>query len=123
MHIGSGIESAEPYRNAVRVLIEIADELGIREGLSYIDIGGGFGVPYREKDPGIDIEKVGDVVRDALDSDLEVRLEPGRYLIAQSTILLTRVNTRKKDIVGVDAGLHTLARPMIYNSYHHITNI
>ncbi len=62
--------------------------------LEFVDVGGGFGVPYHPDDPPLDLESVADATRDAL-GDIEATLvvEPGRYLVADAGVLLTRVNT------------------------------
>jgi diaminopimelate decarboxylase len=134
MHIGSGIMDVFNFVKAVSRLLEIAkhvkDEVGI--DFDFIDIGGGIGVPYKPGEEEVDLdsffeslfgfmkEKVGelDLGRPA------IWLEPGRYLVAESGVLLTTVTTLKtspgKEFVGVDAGFNTLIRPAMYGSYHHI---
>ncbi len=132
MHIGSGILEVEPYVLAVDKLLSIAkrvhDEVGI--DFEFIDIGGGFGVPYRPEDKDFDLaEFASKVVAPFKTKVAEYGLgkpflcvEPGRYLVCDASILLTSVNTVKvtpaKKFVGVDAGFNTLVRPTMYGSYH-----
>lgn len=134
MHIGSGIMDVSKFILAVNRLLEIArhvkDETGIN--LDFIDIGGGIGVPYKPGEERVDIdaffERLFGFMKKRLDElDLdrpEIWLEPGRYLVAEAGVLLTRVTTLKsspgKEFVGVDAGFNTLVRPAMYGSYHHI---
>jgi diaminopimelate decarboxylase len=134
MHIGSGIMEVSNFIKAVNRLLEIArhvvDETGIT--FDFIDIGGGIGVPYRPDEDEIDLESFFDQLFSFMTGRLdelglgrpEVWLEPGRYLVAESGVLLTRVTTLKtspgKEFVGVDAGFNTLIRPAMYGSYHHI---
>ena len=134
MHIGSGILNVEPYVLAVDKLLSIAkrvhDEIGIE--FEFIDIGGGFGVPYTPEDQEFDLaEFASKVVTPFKDKVAEYGLgkpflcvEPGRYLVCDSSILLTTVNTVKvtpsKNFIGVDAGFNTLVRPTMYGSYHPI---
>jgi len=129
MHIGSGILTMEPILLAVKALIEVAITLEEKGGaeLEWIDIGGGFGIPYRSHEDPLDIERVAEgvckLVREQLPGKT-LRIEPGRFIIGDSTVLLTRVNTIKlteeKNYVYVDAGFNLLIRPILYGSYHHI---
>jgi len=132
MHIGSGILEVEPYVLAVDKLLKIAkrvhDEVGI--DFEFIDIGGGFGVPYKPEDKDFDLAEFASKVvapfkNKVAEYDLGkpfLCIEPGRYLVCDASILLTTVNTVKvtptKKFVGVDAGFNTLVRPTLYGSYH-----
>jgi diaminopimelate decarboxylase len=96
--------------------------------LDFVDFGGGFGVPYRETTEPLDMEIVGEKVRDAVgDLDAQVKLEPGRYVVADAELILSEVNTVKETpaatVVGVDASLATLIRPAMFGSYHPIRNV
>jgi len=134
MHIGSGILDVEPYVHAVEKLLSIAkrvhDEVGIE--FEFIDIGGGFGVPYQPEDKEFDWAAFGSKVVAPFKSKVGeyglgkpfLCVEPGRYVVCDASILLTRVNTVKvtptKKFLGVDAGFNTLIRPAMYGSYHPI---
>ncbi len=103
-------------------------EAGIR--LEFLDGGGGFGVPYRPGEKPLDLDRVARLFAEGLRQGLraragetlpEVNHEPGRYLVADSTVLLTRVTHIKRTspwLVGVDAGMHTLLRPALYQAHH-----
>jgi len=128
VHIGSGGQSAEPFTDAMEVLINMTNELkenGI--DLDFIDIGGGIGVPYRPNEPEMDINELASNLTEMMIEETDIRkivLEPGRYIICDTTILLTRCVDVKdagvKKYVGVDAGFNTLVRPAMYDSYHHV---
>jgi len=136
MHIGSGIMDVSNYVKAVNRLLEIAHHVAESIGISFdfIDIGGGIGVPYHPEEEEIELDAfVGALfgfIKQKLDEYKlgrpEIWLEPGRYIVAESGILLTRVTTLKqspgREFVGVDAGFNTLVRPAMYGSYHHILN-
>lgn len=124
MHIGSGILEPGPLLDAVRRLGELARHL-TREGaeLAYVDVGGGLGVPYRPDDEPLDVHELGEGIRARLPDGPELVVEPGRYLVAESTVLLARVTSVKGSFVGVDAGLQTLLRPALYDAYHHVSNL
>ena len=134
MHIGSGILDLEPYSLAVEKLLNIAkrvhDEVGIE--FEFIDIGGGFGVPYNPEDKDLDLTEFSNKIVSPFKNKVKeyglgkpfLCVEPGRYLVCDASILLTTVNTLKitpsKKFVGVDAGFNTLVRPTMYDSYHPI---
>jgi diaminopimelate decarboxylase len=134
MHIGSGILNVEPYLEAIENLLasarEVHEDLGIN--FEFIDLGGGFGVPYRPEEQELDIEETSDrLVQRFKKRVTEYQLgepilciEPGRYIVADGGILLTSVNSVKttpfKEFIGVDAGFNTLIRPSMYDAYHEI---
>ncbi len=130
-HAGSGISGDDlaAHRELVSRMGEVAREVESRVGsLESVNVGGGFGVPYREEEPPLDLEAVAAATRDALgDVDATLSIEPGRYVVADAGVLLTRVNTVKQardaTVVGVDAGMTTLLRPAMYGAYHAIRNL
>ena len=126
-HVGSGVlsEDLDGHRRALRRVADLAERVG---DLEFLDLGGGFGVPYRPDEPPLDIEAAAEMVREVTAGvDATIALEPGRYLVADAGALLTRVNTIKETsetrVVGVDAGLTSLIRPAMFDSYHHIRNV
>ncbi|MEM2911110.1 MAG: diaminopimelate decarboxylase [Candidatus Bathyarchaeia archaeon] len=134
MHIGSGIMQVDPFIKAAEKLLETASTIHKQLGIafSFIDLGGGIGVPYKPEETEVDIESFAKRLVDFLKEKLreyelgqpELWLEPGRYLVAEACVLLTKVTMVKetpyKKFAGVDAGFNTLIRPVIYDSYHHI---
>jgi diaminopimelate decarboxylase len=134
MHIGSGILDSNPFVQALEKLLNIAEKVHERLGIvfEFVDMGGGLGVPYKPEDKELDLEDFSEKVLSLFKSRIKKDglgepffcVEPGRYLVADTSILLTAVNTVKttpfKQFIGVDAGLNTLIRPTMYGSYHHI---
>jgi diaminopimelate decarboxylase len=134
MHVGSGVLNVEPFVLALDKLLSVAkrvhDEVGV--SFEFVDMGGGIGVPYKPEDNAVDLaafsEKVLSLFKCRVDEYGLGKpffcVEPGRYLVCDVSILLTRVNTVKatpfKRFVGVDAGFNTLVRPTMYGSYHHV---
>lgn len=131
MHIGSGILESGPYQEAIGNLLKSAAALKERGvELEFIDIGGGFGIPYNPKEKALDLNSFAGELVASFRQGLEehglgapaLAIEPGRYLVADSTVLLARVNTLKqtpaKSFIGVDAGFHIFPRPTLYGSYH-----
>ncbi|MBX6362570.1 MAG: diaminopimelate decarboxylase [Gemmatimonadetes bacterium] len=125
VHIGSQILEVAPYVLAVQRVLEVVDELR-REGieLEFIDVGGGFGIPY-EGEPGVPAAKFGEALVPLLrETGLRVVLEPGRYIVGPAGVLLTRVlyikDMGEKTFVITDAGMNDLLRPSHYASYHRV---
>jgi diaminopimelate decarboxylase len=128
-HTGSGGSTAEQFADAVGTLIDVTNDVKDTYGidLEFINMGGGFNVPYRPNEQDMDIEEVASVVTDLILSETSVRtiaLEPGRYIVCDSTILLTRCvdvkHTNVRNYVCADAGFNTLIRPAFYDAYHHV---
>ena len=132
-HVGSGVlaEDLDDHCRAIGRVADMARDVsaGVDDAdLEFVDVGGGFGVPYREDEEPLDMEQVADAVYEALgDLDARLELEPGRYVVADAELILTRVNTVKETpettVVGVDASLATLIRPAMFDSYHPIRNV
>ena len=127
-HIGSGGQKVEPFVEMVETLISIVKELeSIGIYLDFMDIGGGIGVPYRPEEPTMDLDTMAEELTSRIKSKTKIKeiiIEPGRYIIADSTILLATVvdvkQTPDKKYAGIDAGFNTLIRPAMYDSYHHV---
>ncbi|MDS0222620.1 diaminopimelate decarboxylase [Haloarcula sp. S1AR25-5A] len=130
-HAGSGVlhDDLDDHCRAIAKVADMGREV-IADGaeLDFVDFGGGFGVPYRETVEPLDMDVVGKKVREAVgDLDAQVKLEPGRYVVADAELILSEVNTVKETpaatVVGVDASLATLIRPAMFGSYHPIRNV
>ncbi len=129
-HIGSGIMDEAPFLVMIDELARISKFLADKCGMTInsIDIGGGFGIPYELEEKPLDISAVATAIWKRIDEMFTKRphlaIEPGRFLVAESTYLLTRINTVKETpritFLGVDAGFNTLVRPTMYDAYHHI---
>jgi diaminopimelate decarboxylase len=127
-HIGSQITSLEPFRRALRRLARFVEELrraGI--GLRYLDVGGGLGVRYADQNPPRREEYARLVTNMVRKLGVHVLLEPGRSIIAQAGVLLTRVaytkTNRGKTFVIVDGAMNDLMRPALYGAIHPITKV
>jgi diaminopimelate decarboxylase len=125
-HAGSGMldEDMDAHAEYVAKMGDLAREVGVE----FLDIGGGFGVPYRDDEEPLDIDAVAERTSEALgDLDATLKLEPGRYLLADAGCLLATVNTIKDTpettVVGIDASMTTLIRPAMYGAYHGIRNL
>jgi diaminopimelate decarboxylase len=127
-HIGSGIDTLAPLLESARRLLELAAGYA---NLKFLNFGGGMSVPYRPAEQEFPIEQYGEELTRIADRllrarDLTAILEPGRYVVAQSGVLLARVTSKRisagTEWIGVDTGFNHLVRPSKYGSYHHIIN-
>jgi len=137
MHIGSNVLDADTFVDAMAVILSTARHL---PHLRFIDFGGGLGVPYRPDQAPVDLDRVGTAASCLMHDfctqygrELELRLEPGRFLVAEAGTLYTRVTSIKatprtddpesgRTFVGCDTGFNHLLRPAMYGSWHPIDN-
>jgi diaminopimelate decarboxylase len=131
MHIGSQVSQLDPYRDGMRKLLELLDDLrsaaGGAESVRYLDIGGGLAVTYESEAP-MDVEAFAEaVIPSVSESGLTLIVEPGRFLVGNAGVLLTRVLYRKRsgdtEYIITDAGMNDLLRPSHYNAYHAIAAV
>jgi diaminopimelate decarboxylase len=125
MHIGSQITDVAPFLDAIAKLRALVDELrgqGIR--IRHLDVGGGLGIPYDDEAPPHPDAYGAAVKRSLAGFEGEVLLEPGRVLVGNAGVLVTRVLYTKKNgrrtFVVVDAGMNDLVRPSFYGAHHAI---
>lgn len=126
MHLGSMLTHVEPYRAGAARLAELCAAVrraGV-DTLRHLDVGGGLSVRYGDE-PAIDLDDFAAAVLPvARATGLELLVEPGRFIVGNAGVLLTRVLYRKhsggREYVVVDAGMTDLIRPSYYNAYHRI---
>ncbi len=129
-HIGSQITDTSPFVEALNRLFDVAiklEEMGIE--VKFLDLGGGLGIDYEGKGAPTPKEFADSILpvferrSKELRSDPELWLEPGRSIVGNTTVLLTKVNAVKrsyKNFVAVDAGFNLLIRPAMYGAYHRV---
>jgi diaminopimelate decarboxylase len=131
MHTGSDILDAEVFLRGAKLLYEAAKSF---EDLEFMDFGSGFKVKYKEGDITTDVNDIGAKIVESFKifckeygRDLQLWFEPGKYLVSDAGRLLVDVNVVKQTtstvFAGVNSGQNHLLRPMMYDAYHHITNI
>ena len=135
IHMMTGSNILEPFYFAeitqkIFTIIENSiNDLGIE--LEFINIGGGLGVPYTNEEAELDLDQSFKMVAEVFNKNIpnlnigkpEIALEPGRYLVANSGVLLSKVTHVKRsyrNYIGIDAGMSTLLRPAMYKAYHEI---
>lgn len=126
LHIGSPVYEIRPYVEAVTKAIELIDRLTARgHHIEWLDLGGGFAVNYRGPDQALPVTQHAKALVPLLvGKPYKIALEPGRYIVGNAGILLTRVLYRKtsgeKRFVIVDAAMNDLIRPTLYDAFHFI---
>ncbi len=125
-HTGSGILAAGNWQEVARQLVRLADDFA---DVRYLDLGGGLGVPEKAGQPPLDLAVLDASLAEVRTArpELEIWLEPGRYLVAEAGALLARVTQLKGKgqvrYVGVSTGMNSLIRPALYGAYHEIVNL
>ncbi len=124
-HIGSQLTKISPFVDALKRILILIDELaksGIR--IDFLDIGGGLGITYLDEQPPQPRDLAGQILPLLEGRDVTVVMEPGRSLVGNAGILVTKTlylkEGEEKNFVIVDAGMNDLMRPSLYNAYHHI---
>ena len=130
MHIGSQIFDPEYYVAATTKLLTILNAAKAHGfAIEFLDIGGGFPVTYDPLKPATPIEQFAEkLIPMLLPTGIKVIFEPGRYLVANASVLLTRILYKKRNHTGkeffvVDAGMTELIRPALYQSHHEIQSV
>ena len=129
-HIGSLFMDGEAYLQSTGNILSIAKQF---ENLEFIDLGGGFGIPYKKQSgqSRLDLKELGGKLSEIIQSfvkeygkNIEFKIEPGRYIVAESGILLGTVYATKTNYnikyIGTDLGFNVLVRPVMYDSHHDI---
>jgi diaminopimelate decarboxylase len=130
IHTGSEITGIEVYLKMAEILFETARSF---PDLKSLDFGGGFKVKYKEDDMVTDMNLLGKGLSEAFNQynkqegkDLELWIEPGKFIVSEAGYLITRANIVKETptvtFIGTDTGLNHLIRPMMYDAYHEIIN-
>ncbi|HID28078.1 MAG TPA: diaminopimelate decarboxylase [Methanosarcinales archaeon] len=130
-HIGSQILDVSPFKEAINKMMDLVEQitrLGIN--LEFVDIGGGLGIGYEKNIVPPTPKDLADAILPiynkrcyAIGLNPKLILEPGRSIVGDTTILLSKVNTLKigdKKFVGIDAGFNLLIRPAMYDAYHYV---
>jgi len=136
MTTGSNVRDPKYFEKITERLLdvagEISDELDIE--FEFVDIGGGLGVPYKPGEEELDVDETAERVVNKFEEGIEkydigrpeLRIEPGRYLVAQSGHLISKVTgvkNKETEYIGLDTGMHQLLRPSLLDSYHEIKKV
>lgn len=125
-HTGSGVLTPDNWRQVGRELLAVAKTF---PDVRFLDLGGGLGVPEKPGQKPLDLEQLEEALAAVKSAagDCEIWLEPGRYLVAESGVLVSKVTQLKGKghirYVGVSTGMNSLIRPALYGAYHEIVNL
>ncbi|MDC1476327.1 diaminopimelate decarboxylase [Pelagibacteraceae bacterium] len=123
VHIGSQITNTHPFKKVLNVLNKIINKIDI--DFKYIDLGGGMGIPYSNKEKKLDLKKYSKIVNNFLkNKKAKIIFEPGRFIAGDTSILISKViyikKSNNKNFIILDAGMNDLMRPALYNAKHKI---
>ena len=123
VHIGSQILSYKPYQKMLKVVDKIISKSDFR--FEYVDLGGGMGIDYNHNNKKLDLSKYSKEIEKFLKkNDCKIIFEPGRSIVGDSAILITKIiyikEGYKKDFVILDTGMNDLMRPALYGAIHKI---
>ncbi len=129
-HIGSNILDEKIFMKAIKTLLQTAKGF---TNLEFVNFGGGFGIPYKPHQKSLDMVMLGKLITKEVERfvkvygrEIEIKFEPGRFLVGEAGVFLGTVTDIKKTpyktFVGIDAGMNQLIRPALYDSYHQIVN-
>ena len=123
VHIGSQITSVGPYRKTLSILYKIIRSTKIN--FEYVDLGGGFGIPYQNKEKKINIKNYSRLVEQFQKKvNCKIIFEPGRFIVGNAGTLISKIvfikQNGKKYFIIIDAGMNDFMRPALYNAKHNI---
>ncbi len=123
VHIGSQILNDTPFKKTLSVMSKLIKEL--RLNLKYVDLGGGFGINYTNKEKPINLKKYSKLVENfSKELDCKIIFEPGRSIIGNTGLLISKVQFIKKgankNFIILDAGMNDFMRPALYDAFHQI---
>ncbi len=123
VHIGSQITSVGPYKKTLDVLFKIIKLSKIN--FEYVDLGGGFGIPYQSNEKKINIRKYSNLVKKFQKKlNCKIIFEPGRFIVGNAGTLISKIvfikKNGKKNFIIIDAGMNDFMRPALYNARHNI---
>jgi len=126
VHIGSQITSVEPYKKTLGVLYKIIKSSKIN--FEYVDLGGGFGIPYHNKEKKINIRDYSGLVKKFQKKlNCKIIFEPGRFIVGNAGSLISKIvfikKNGKKYFIIIDAGMNDFMRPALYNAKHNIVPV
>ncbi|MDG2187941.1 MAG: diaminopimelate decarboxylase [Hyphomicrobiales bacterium] len=126
VHIGSQITSLKPFKKAYTIIYDMIEDLRNNgHKIDHVDLGGGLGVSYSAEENIPTFKEYANLIQSIFgNSNIKVYIEPGRLMVANSGLLITKVidikTTTQKTFIIVDAGMNDFIRPTLYGSYHEI---
>ena len=123
VHIGSQITSIKPFQQVLVIIDKIIEKT--KFNFKFIDLGGGMGISYYDKEKKLNLKQYAKSVNKFLkNKKTQIIFEPGRYIIGNTSILISKIiyikKSNSKNFIILDAGMNDLMRPALYDAYHKI---
>jgi len=123
VHIGSQITNIKPFKNVLSIINKIINKTNMN--FKFIDLGGGMGIAYTKKEKQLNLKQYAQLVNKFIkNKNSKIIFEPGRFIIANTAILITKIiyikKSNNKNFIVLDAGMNNLMRPALYNTQHQI---
>ena len=123
VHIGSQITNVKPFKKVLSILNKILDKTKI--DFKFIDLGGGMGISYSNKEKKLNLKQYSQLVKKFIkNKDVKIIFEPGRFIVGNIAVLISRIiyikKSNNKKFVILDAGMNDLMRPALYGAEHQI---
>ena len=123
VHIGSQITNVKPFKQVLRVIDKIISKTKIN--FKFIDLGGGMGISYSKKEKQLNLKQYAQLVNKFIkNNNSKIIFEPGRFIIGNAAILITKIiyikKSSNKNFIVLDAGMNNLMRPALYGAQHQI---
>ena len=123
VHIGSQITNVKPFKKVLSVINKIIDKTKIN--FKFIDLGGGMGISYTKNEKQLNLKQYAQLVNKFIkNKNSKIIFEPGRFIVANTAILITKIiyikKSNNKNFIVLDAGMNNLMRPALYNAQHQI---
>ena len=123
VHIGSQITNVMPFKKMLSVVNKVINKTKIN--FRFIDLGGGMGIPYSKKEKEINLKEYAKLIQKFMKNKTsKIIFEPGRFIIGNAAILITKIiyikKSNKKNFIILDAGMNNLMRPALYGAHHQI---
>ena len=123
VHIGSQITNIKPFKKVLSVISKIIKKTKIN--FKFIDLGGGMGISYSRNEKPFDLKQYAKLVNKfSKGKNSKIIFEPGRFIVGNTAILITKIiyikKSNRKNFIILDAGMNNFMRPALYNAHHHI---
>jgi len=126
VHIGSQITNIKPFKRVLSIINKIIKKTKIN--FKFIDLGGGMGISYTKKEKQLNLKQYAQLVNKFVkNKNSKIIFEPGRFIVANTAILITKIiyikKSKNKNFIILDAGMNNLMRPALYNAQHQIISL
>jgi len=123
VHIGSQITNVKPFKEVLSVINKTINKTEIN--FKFIDLGGGMGISYSKNDKQLNLKQYAQLVNKFIkNKNSKIIFEPGRFIIGNTAVLITKIiyikKSNKKNFIVLDAGMNNLMRPALYDAHHQI---